>query len=1003
MKHFLFSLLLFLSVSSFIAAANPIRNSSFELGRADFGISRHIRPENRKIFLEPVFDTAEKVHGRQSIRFDNPGGDTIELVSREYQLVPGRTYTFSWYMKSSRPLNIRAGQYCGEATLRSKIWTMTVSHIFRPANEWKRYSFTFTAKGRNSWYFTLFRWEAEGKNNSATVWLDALQLNEGKSPTPYSPSSGVEAALCGDRRVRFPGESLPCELRIVNHTNRPQTVKATLNLNDTLMDQISFPSQILTQTVPPNSAIALPVSTETKRYGHFRLAGVFDAAGSTHPLGGWFFTEIPRPQKRDTAPLKGFANGLNCDLGMPAYGIFSCAYRAINSGEKEYMEFLRNSGTLFLRLHDGELTWKILEPEPGKFNWTIADEHFRTALENGFVLMPVLGNMFFLRDHGNRKRSYSPLPDWIFKSSATRIHKMNGSWDGVSPDPEAWKRFAAAFATRYKGKIAAYEITNEPNIALPSAKEYVPYLKSAAETIKKHDPSALIIGGGLTTDYGGSTNRFLKELGDSGVLKFCDALSFHPYATPLDSSPTPANSAIQALRKQLDRYAPKLPLWNTELYYIAPSPIPYYAVSASASHAHHLLRRYLIDLGEGVERSILIQSSQLLQNELAPHWELGENYVYSGCIPHDRYTGQSVASYLLNGATPVERFQWPSGATGYLYRMRNGLQLAAVWKSPDAQQFVLSLPEGSFEVLDMYLNPLKHHGKITLSEYPVFLRGENLQNIMKKTKLSGVLSFRILSAFLFLRNDRPELLLEIQNISPKKITAAVRPDFTEQPQTAELNVNEKALFHFPGAENARPGSTKVYLSDGERNFTLPLPSFQRKLLRDGETANGNGFSFAATSTNKGLSLQITVRDSERGPRNAKAPWNGDSIELFFDSSPLDNPGNIYAGGNVKRLFLAPASANGLPEHKSAFGMDAARIQSAVTVTKDGYRAQALIPWNELGMKSPGILGFDIKVNNTTREGRLSYGIWSGTNDNYRFRNRYGLWHPAQKTGKEKAE
>lgn len=1003
MKHPLFLLLLFQAGGLLTAGTNPIRNSSFELGSADFGISRHIRPENKKVFLDAVFDSAEKIHGKQSIRFDNPGGDMIELVSREYKLIPGRVYTFSWYMKSSTPLNIRAGQYCGEATPRSKIWTMTVSRIFRPTTEWKRYSFSFTAKGRESWYFTLFRWEADGKNNPATVWLDALQINEGTTPSPYAPSSGVEAALFGNKRVRFPGESLPCELRIINHTSRPRTVKATLNLNDTLMPRHPFPSQELTQTIPPKRTIALPVSTETKRYGHFRLAGSFLTSGYTGELGSWFFTEIPRPQKRDTPPLTGFATGLNCDLGMPAYGIFSCAYRAINSGDREYLEFLKNSGTLFLRLHDGELTWKILEPEPGKFNWTIADERFHAFLENGFVLMPVLGNMFFLRDHGNRKRSYSPLPEWVLQSPATRIHKMNGSWDGVSPDPEAWRRFSAAFASRYKGKIAAYEITNEPNIALPSAREYVPYLKSAAETIRKYDPDALVIGGGLTTDYGGTTNRFLKDLGESGVLKFCDALSFHPYASPLDSSPIAADTAIRDLRKQLDLYAPGLPLWNTELYYIAPSPVAYYAVQASATHAPHLLRRYLIDLGEGVSRSILIQSSQLLQNELAPHWELGENYVYSGCIPHDRYTGQSVASHLLNGAAPMERFQWPSGATGYLYRMRNGQQLAAVWKAPDAQNFILELPDGEFEVLDMYLNAIPSRKTIPLSEFPVFLRGKNLRNDLKKAQLRGVLSFRILAAFPFLQNRRRTLLLEVQNLSPKKITAVVRPDFSEKPQTAEMEINGKALFFFPGAEQAIPGKTKVYLADGERNFTLTLPPFRRKLLRDGETGHGKGFSFTVSGTKEGLHLTVTVRDAERGPRKADAPWNGDSIELFFDSAPLTNPGDARAGESVRRLFLAPPSSNGLPELKSTLGMNAENIRSEITMSRNGYQANARIPWSELGMKSSGLLGLDIKINNTTPDGRLSSEIWSGTSNNYRFRNRYGLWHPAQQTGKAQAE
>lgn len=988
---------LLLSAGAALAAQNPIRNSSFELGRADFGIRRYVRPENRKVFQEPVFDTKEKIHGKQSIRFDNPGADMIELVSREYKLIPGKTYTFSWYMKSSEPVEIRAGQYVGEmVTPTFGDWSMFTARNFRTAKEWKRYSFSFTAKGKRSWYFTLFRWEVNGKRNRATLWLDALQINEGKTPAEYAPASPVEGSICGDRRVRFRNENLPCTLRFVNHTDAPQTVRAVLSLRDTLMPEAAFPDRTVAQTIPARQTISIPLSTETNRFGHFRLSGNFDTAGSRQPLGDWFFTEIPEPQNRTIDPKKEFVTGINCNLGIPFQAVIPNSCRTMNGcGDPEFAEFLKRSGVILLRLHDGGLQWKLIEPEPGKFDWSIADDRFRFALDNGFALMPVFGNMLYLRDWGNQKRVFSPLPDWLLKSPATTIHKMKGLWDGVSPDPAAWKRLAAAISSRYKGKIAAYEITNEPNIALPGAKEYIPYLKSAAQILKQNDPDTLIIGGGITTDYGGKTDRFLAEMGKSGVLNFCDALSFHPYASPLDSSPLSARSALLGLRELLDRYTPGLPLWNTELYYIGPAASAHYAVAGRASHAHHLLRRTLIDLGEGVARTMPLNNDQLLQNELAPHWELGDGLAHSGYIPHDLYTGQSIASHLLNGAEALERFDWPAGAAGYLYRMHDGRELAAFWKAPGAQNFTFHLPEGDCERLDMYLNPVKNRGPIPLSEYPFFLRGKNLRELLKKAELTGERSFRILSAFPVLNNGRKVLVLEIQNLAPQKIHAVIRPDFSETPQFADLEIDGKTVLQFSGAETAVPGKTKIYLSDGERNFTIPLPPFQRKLLRDGETGSGKNFSFRATSSPEGLRLSVRVTDPERGPRKADAPWDGDSIELFFDSAPLRDPGNRNAGETVRRLFLAPPSSNGLPEYKSALGMNSSRISAAITGTEQGYRAEARIPWSELGMRSAGILGLDVKINNANAKGEVSSAVWSGTNDNHRFRHRYGLWHPRE--------
>ena len=995
MKFPFLPLLLLGTAGTLLADANPIRNSSFELGRAEFGIRRYVRPGNPKRFQEPVFDTAEKIHGKQSLRFDNPGADMIELVSREYKLVPGKVYTFSWYMKSSEPVDIRAGQYVGEmVTPTFGDWSMFTARNFRTTTEWKRYSFSFTAKGKRSWYFTFFRWDLNGKPSTATVWFDALQVREGKDLLPYAPSAPVEGAVCGDRRVRFPGETLPCELRLVNYTDRPCPVRTRLEIRDTLMPKIVFPDQTLSQTVPPNGTLSFPIDTGTRRFGHFRLSGLLEGDGVRQMLGDWFFTEIPRPQNRTIDPKKEFSTGINCNLGIPFKGVIPNSFRTINGGgDPEFAEFLKRSGVVFFRLHDGGLQWRLMEPEKGKFNWTLSDDRFQFARRHGFALMPVFGNMLYLRDWGNEKRVFSPLPDWVLKSPATTIHKMKGQWDGVSPDPAAWARLAAAVSSRYKGQIAAYEITNEPNIALPSAKEYIPYLKSAAQIIKRNDPDTLIIGGGITTDYGGKTDQFLIDMGKSGVLKYCDALSFHPYASPLDSSPISARSALRSLRELLDRYAPNLPIWNTELYYIGPAPSAHYAVAGRASHAQHLLRRTLIDLGEGVDRSMSINNDQFLQNELAPHWELGDGMVHSGYIPHDLYTGQSIASHLLNGGKALKRFDWPSGATGYLYRMHDGRELAAFWKTPNAQNFTLHLPPGDYERLDMYLNPLPPSGDLSLSEYPQFLRGKNLQTVLKQAELTGERSFRILSAHPVLENGKTILLLKIQNLAPKKIRAVIRPDFSETPQHADLELNGSALLRFPNGELARPGKTIVYLSDGDRNFALPLPAFQRQLIREGENGGTPLFSFRTSSGADGLTLAISVNDPERGPRKADAPWEGDSIELFLDSAPLSDPENRDAGKTVRRLFLAPPSSNGLPEYRSASGMNVSALAARIREHRGGYHAEIRIPWSELGMRSADVLGLDIKINNADAKGKVSRSIWSGNNDNHRFRDRYGLWYP----------
>ena len=65
--------------------------------------------------------------------------------------------------------------------------------------------------------------------------------------------------------------------------------------------------------------------------------------------------------------------------------------------------------------------------------------------------------------------------------------------------------YAAAGADRYKGRVAAYEVWNEPNAIMfwatgakgPDAELFIELLKSAYPRIKDADPGAAVVAGGL--------------------------------------------------------------------------------------------------------------------------------------------------------------------------------------------------------------------------------------------------------------------------------------------------------------------------------------------------------------------------------------------------------------------------------------------------------------------------------------------------------------------------
>ena len=74
-------------------------------------------------------------------------------------------------------------------------------------------------------------------------------------------------------------------------------------------------------------------------------------------------------------------------------------------------------------------------------------------------------------------------------------------------------------------------------------------------------------------------------------------------------------------------------------------------------------------------------------------------------------------------------------------------------------------------------------------------------------------------------------------------------------------------------------------------------------------------------------------------------------------------------------------------------MNVSALAARIREHRGGYHAEIRIPWSALDMRSADVLGLDIKINNADAKGKVSRSIWSGNNDNHRFRDRYGLWYP----------
>ncbi len=125
------------------------------------------------------------------------------------------------------------------------------------------------------------------------------------------------------------------------------------------------------------------------------------------------------------------------------------------------------------------------------------------------------------------------------------------AWAGPPPgNIDAFVDFLTAMATRYRGRIQAYQIWNEPNLARewgnkpPNAAEYTLMLRRAYQAIKRADPNALVISAGMapTTEWSQRAvpdTRFIQAMYDAGAKPYFDLLGAHGagYKAPPEMDP----------------------------------------------------------------------------------------------------------------------------------------------------------------------------------------------------------------------------------------------------------------------------------------------------------------------------------------------------------------------------------------------------------------------------------------------------------------------------------
>jgi polysaccharide biosynthesis protein PslG len=197
-------------------------------------------------------------------------------------------------------------------------------------------------------------------------------------------------------------------------------------------------------------------------------------------------------------------------IGVSFHGLWS---DYTDAKRIQILDQLRGAGVRSVRI---DLSWAMLQPNGRTYDpWGVAqvDKVIRMANQRGIT--PLM--MFWL------------TPGWA-----------NGN-RGLRTLPSRPADYAAVIgwaAQRWRGKVVGWEIWNEPNSgrfmtgADPGA--YTRLLRAAYPAVKKADPKAAVIFGGV--QYNDVV--WLRRAYDAGAQGYFDAMATHPYQGIADLPPT---------------------------------------------------------------------------------------------------------------------------------------------------------------------------------------------------------------------------------------------------------------------------------------------------------------------------------------------------------------------------------------------------------------------------------------------------------------------------------
>jgi Glycosyl hydrolases family 39 len=244
------------------------------------------------------------------------------------------------------------------------------------------------------------------------------------------------------------------------------------------------------------------------------------------------------------------------------------------------------------RLWDAYAVWPNVEPQKGRWDFSWLDNDVSEAERHHVEILLPLGLS----------------PGW----ASSRPGEKSGYSPGNAAEPRDlsdWQEYVRQVATRYKGRIHAYEIWNEPNLSeffSGRPEQMLELARTAYGVLKKVDNTIIVVSPSATSQSG---IAWLDDYLKLGGGAYADVIGFHLYVTP--EAPEKMLELGHRLRTVVqENHLDGKPLWNTEagwlitnrLSEVRPRSSSFSKVLTLEEASAYVARCYVLNWAMGISR-----------------------------------------------------------------------------------------------------------------------------------------------------------------------------------------------------------------------------------------------------------------------------------------------------------------------------------------------------------------------------------------------------------------